>query len=210
MKVFNRLVMARPKSKGLRWKVRRTVAGIVDIPHDPVFTGPDFSLFVPPLDTINHSCGVGAVNTAIPRPPIKLITSFYQIVDKVPSLQQIAEQTGPEEQVVIQGCASEEDDERELCGGGIEGASVMRVDEGVKTVLFGPLLLEPTCEQPHKMSCPIPKNQESDMDGVMEESEPTTLPQKRKKREVLLHGCSNRELVVLSNDLGNSERRGEM
>ncbi|KAJ1099460.1 hypothetical protein NDU88_004561 [Pleurodeles waltl] len=213
MRVFSRLVMAQPKAKGFGWKEPRTMVGSVDVPLGPVPIRPDLYPSAPPVDTIKLTWGVVAANTAIHSPPMRLITSFYQKMDTVPSLRQVAKQPGQEEPAATQGCAPEEEDVgRELCSGSTEGAAAMRVDEDVKTSSLGPLSIEPTCqqtfEQPHKKKCLILKSQQSEMDSSMEESELMTWLQGRKEHEALLHGCLNRELMVLNDNMGGSERRG--
>ncbi|KAJ1149321.1 hypothetical protein NDU88_002131 [Pleurodeles waltl] len=159
MRVFNRLIMTHPKAKGFGWKEPRTMAGVVDAPYGPEPTGPDFSFPVISSDDNNRSCGEVMVDMAIPRPPMRLILSFHQKVDKVPPLQQIAEQAGLEEQVMMQGYALEEDDWEEPCSGSTEGVSKTRTSGDAETVLSGLSMPVPMCEQTRKKLCATPKSQ---------------------------------------------------
>ncbi|KAJ1113247.1 hypothetical protein NDU88_001501 [Pleurodeles waltl] len=144
MRVFTRLIMTHPKAKGFGWKGFKNMAGIVDVPYRPLSTGPDFSLSTPLL--------YGACSEADPRVPKRLITSFYQKMDKVPPVQQIAEQIELEELLGTEGTVLEEDDGSEPCGGCAERISETRADEGAKTALAGPSAQPPVCKQTHRKS----------------------------------------------------------
>ncbi|KAJ1217027.1 hypothetical protein NDU88_004624 [Pleurodeles waltl] len=85
----------------------------------------------------------------------------------------------------------------------------MRTVEDVETVLSGHSMPVPTYEQTHKKLCATPKNKQSAMDNSMGESEPMALSLRRKEHKVLLHSCSNRDLVVPSDHLGDGKQKGK-
>ncbi|KAJ1187609.1 hypothetical protein NDU88_004384 [Pleurodeles waltl] len=172
------------------------MTGVVDSSYGPESIGPDSSFPVISPNDNNRSCGEATVNMAISRPPMRLITSFNQKMDKISPLQQIAEQTGPEEQVVMQGYASEEDDGEEPGGGSTKGVSETRADGDAETVFSVLSMSVPTCEQTHKKLCGTLKNLQGVMDKLMKESKSLALSQRRKENEVLLHSCSNRVTLV--------------
>ncbi|KAJ1182628.1 hypothetical protein NDU88_007813 [Pleurodeles waltl] len=145
-------------------------------------TGPDSACATPWLD--------GYCSEAAPKLPKRLIPSFYQKVAKAPPLQQIIEQTEPEEHLGLlgdtleQGTPLEEYGGRESHGRCLERDSETRAAESVKTALTGSPVTALADEQTHRKSCHTPKGQQRALESSRMENEPRVL-QRRAGQEAL-------------------------